>query len=806
MLTTLLLLALQTGQATPAPTAEVLDLIHFPRSISAQKAAQYERLLHDIDDHALAEAGQRIAYATDAEQQALKAAGLSFSVQIENLTEYYAARAAADQQQSRLATVGSMGGFRTLAEIEQEMDRLATTFPQHCSTKFSIGQSIEGRSIWAMRISTTPSVHDPAKATAWYDAIHHSREPMSGESVLMFANEVLSNYGSDPLATRLVETRNLLFIPCVNPDGYEYNRQIAPNGGGMWRKNRRNNGGGTFGVDLNRNYAYEWGPQWSGSSSNPSSDTYRGASPESEPETQAMVALLSSILPGMSMSVHSYGNLMLIPYGYTTLFTPDDAHFRDIGSHFVANSGWALGTVWELLYTANGGNMDTHYGTYGITAFSPEVGSNSDGFWPAPSRINQLYSEVRESYFLTAQWTGGWAQAGDLQWTELIGDGDAYRDPGETWQLSLSVSNPGEGSVQVTADLADTSSFVSVSGGPLALSINANDSSPAVFTVQFAANAPIGTALGLDLSLTFDGLTDVSPIEVFLGRERNLLHDDFEQGNFGWSANPQVSNWAWELANPQQTTSSGQTVQPENDATPGAGTLCWVTGASAGGSVGTNDVDGTAILLSPIFDLSEFSQATLEYTRWFANLPGGPLDDRFLAEISADGGSTWTTLEDIGNRNQWQVTSFPLEGVIALSNQMRLRITVADDPNDDITEGLLDTFTVRVRRELPTLSMYGNAAAGSTVRFEVDGEASASFQVAWAGSRGAGTTLPGFDGLLEVINPQVFASGSCGTDGRGSVSLTLPGGASGRTLHFQAVVGLGTPSAALTNAQSVSFP
>lgn len=806
MLSTLLFLALQTGAATPAPTAEVLDLIHIPGNTTAKQAARYQSLLHDIDDHALAESGQRIAYATDAEQRDLKTAGLAFTVQIEDLTTYYAARAAADQSQSRLATVGSMGGFRTLAEIGQEMDRLATTFPLYCSPKFSIGQTIEGRPIWAMRISTTPGAHDPAKATAWYDGIHHAREPMSGESLLMFANEVLSNYGNDPVATRLVETRNLLFIPCVNPDGYEYNRQIAPNGGGMWRKNRRNNGGGTMGVDLNRNYAYEWGPQWSGSSSNPSSDTYRGATPASEPETQAMVAHLGSIMPGMSMSVHTYGNLMLFPYGYSTVITPDDALFRDIGSYFVANSGWALGTVWELLYTANGGNMDEHYGTFGITAFSPEIGSNSDGFWPSPSRINPLYSEVRESYFLTAQWTGGWAQGGDLLWTEISGDGDPWRDPGESWQLSLDVSNPGMASVQVTADLADATAFTTVSGGPVALSLNSRDSSPAVFTVQFAANAPTGVALGLDLSLTFDGFTDVNPVEVFLGRDRTLLHDTFEQGNFGWTATPQVSNWAWELANPQQTTSSGQTVQPEDDATPGAGTMCWVTGAAAGGSVGTNDVDGTAVLLSPRFDLSEFPQATLQYSRWFANVPGGPLNDRFLAEISADGGSTWATLENVSNRNQWQEASFPLEGVVALTNDMRLRITVADDPNDDITEGLLDEFTIRVRSELPTLSLYGQASAGSTVRFEVDGDPGSSFQLAWAGARSAGTTIPGFAGLLELVSPNAFASGVCGADGHGSVNLTLPGGAAGRTLHFQAVLGLGTAQAALSNAQSVSFP
>jgi len=806
MLSLLLLTLLQNPTpAAPLPAAEVVDLIHLAPPGNAAELELWRSLLHDIDDHALAEGGQLIAYASDREQASLAAAGIPFAVEIEDLSGFYADRAAANRGQGR-APVGSMGGFRTLAEIEQEMDRLAASFPLLCSPRFAVGQSVEGRTIWAMRISTTPTVHDPAKATAWYDALHHAREPMSGESLLMFADDLLSNYGSDALATRLVETRNLLFIPCVNPDGYEYNRQIAPNGGGLWRKNRRNNGGGVYGVDLNRNYAFEWGPQWSGSSSNPSSETYRGPSPASEPETQAVVAMLATMPPGISMSVHTYSNLMLFPWGYDTVLTSEDATFRDYGNAFVAESGWPAGAVWELLYTANGGSDDFHYDAHGTYAFTPEIGSSSDGFWPSPARIPALYADIRLAYYESAMWTGGWSEAGALHWTELAGDGDLFRDPGETWQLALDLANRGAAAALVTADLSSADGYATVSGGPTTVSVGAQQAAPALFTVDFAANAPVGQALAFDLSLAWDGISDIQPLEVFLGRERTLYHDDFESGNFGWSANPSSGNWAWELANPQGTTSSGSSAQPENDITPGAGTMCWVTGAAAGGSVGTNDVDGTAILLSPIFDLSEFSQATLHYQRWFANLPGGPLDDHFVAEISADGGSSWTTLESVGNRNQWQQASFPLEGLLPLTDRMRLRVTVADEPNNDITEGLLDEFSVSVRAELPTLGLYGQGTVGQALRFEVDGESGSNFQVAYSAVRTAGTTLPGIDGLLELAAPQAIASGSAGADGRGSVTLTLPPAAAGHSLHFQAVVGLGTPGAALSNAVSLAIP
>ena len=97
------------------------------------------------------------------------------------------------------------------------------------------------------------------------DSLHHSREPQGMQSSLWFLLYMLEEYGNDPLATYLVNEREIYFVPCVNPDGYEYNRQIAPGGGGLWRKNRRDNGNST-GVDLNRNYPFQWGFDNSGSS------------------------------------------------------------------------------------------------------------------------------------------------------------------------------------------------------------------------------------------------------------------------------------------------------------------------------------------------------------------------------------------------------------------------------------------------------------------------------------------------------------------------------------------------------------
>lgn len=802
-------LGLGPAQATP-PQPQVKDLVKIPVADAAEFQALHA-LLTDIDDHqAVAMSGEATAYATDAEQQLLAAAGIPFEVQIEDLQAYYAERAAADlaAQQGGVLTggpVGSMGGFRTLAEIEQEMDRLAATYPLLCSPKFAVGTTIEGRSIWGMRLSTTPGSHDPAKATAWYDAIHHSREPMSGESLLMFADELLSGYSLDEEATRLLETRNLVFIPCVNPDGYEYNRQTAPGGGGLWRKNRRNNLDGSFGVDLNRNYDWEWGPQWPGSSGNTGSETYRGTAPFSEPESTALANLMATMPPGMSMSSHTYSDLMLYPWGYNTIVTPDDDVFRQYGTAFTAGNGWPRGTIWQLLYIANGGSVDYHYGTHGTIAFTPEIGSQSDGFWPSPSRITALYADIQPAYLQAAMYTGAWASVGELIWTEISGDGDPWQEAGESWSVAVEVENPGTQLLGVDLDLSTTNAFLTVSGLPVHLDIAPRTSlQGGNWQVDFAANAPTGQALDMELQWDFDGWVSTTIVEVTLGRVRVLLRDQMETEDFGWFSN-NATNWSWERADPQSTSSGGSEVQAGDDHTPN-GTLCWVTGAAAGGSVGTNDVDGTAILTSPTFSLEGLSNASLHYARWFSNRPGGPLDDRWVSQLSNNDGLSWTDLEDLGDTGSaWVDSAVALDGVLPFTENMRLRFVVADNPNDDITEGLLDDLEIRTLTDIPTLNLWGDAAAGASARFVVDGEPSASFDIAWSASLSGGSTVPGIAGTLFLTAPSPILSGTCGTDSVGMLDVNLPPSVAGLTLHFQGVIGLGTAQAEFTSPLSISF-
>ena len=132
-------------------------------------------------------------------------------------------------------SLGSVGGFYSYDEVVTKLDEMTSLFPNLATAKFSIGTSIEGRDIWALKISDNPNV-DEAEPVTYYDALHHAREPLSMAVTINYMFWLLENYSSNPEVQYLVDNRELYFVPVVNPDGYEYNKQTNPNGGGLWRK------------------------------------------------------------------------------------------------------------------------------------------------------------------------------------------------------------------------------------------------------------------------------------------------------------------------------------------------------------------------------------------------------------------------------------------------------------------------------------------------------------------------------------------------------------------------------------------
>jgi hypothetical protein len=320
-----------------------------------------------------------VAYPEDISQ--LKAGGFHYEIIHEDLVAFY---------QSRYPLTTTMGGFLTFSEILDTIDALHANYPNLVSARDSIGASWEGRALWVFKISDNVQI-DEDEPEVFYNSLIHAREPESWAWQLNYITWLLTNYGTDDEATEIINNRELYFLPVVNPDGYEYNRQTNPNGGGMWRKNRRSGGG----VDLNRNWGYMWGYDNSGSSPYPSDETYRGPSGFSEPETQAARDFIISRDFKFILNGHTYGNWFLYPYSYNGSYTPDHNIFVAIGDSAAALTGYTPGTCWETLgYYANGEATDWQYGDQGILSVVVETGSSKDGFWPPAYRIPQINAQL----------------------------------------------------------------------------------------------------------------------------------------------------------------------------------------------------------------------------------------------------------------------------------------------------------------------------------------------------------------------------------------------------------------------------
>ena len=294
--------------------------------------------------------------------------------------------------------LGTMGGYLKYNEMLAELDAMAAQYPNIISAKAPISTflTVGNRPLYYVKISDNPNTNEVSEPKILYTAIHHAREPMSLMETIFYMWYLLENYGTNDEVTYLVNNTQMFFVPCINPDGYVYNETTNPNGGGMWRKNRRNNGGGVYGVDLNRNYSYGWGT--TGTSTNTSNDTYCGPSAFSEPETQAMRWLVQNNDFEMAFNAHTYAEDILFPIGTTTAeFAPHHNYFQDYTNHMVELNGYTAMKS-SALYPASGDSDDYMYKVdVGVgqkdTIFvhTPEVGT---AFWQPSSEIIATCKEM----------------------------------------------------------------------------------------------------------------------------------------------------------------------------------------------------------------------------------------------------------------------------------------------------------------------------------------------------------------------------------------------------------------------------
>ncbi|NUQ38315.1 MAG: hypothetical protein HUU23_11070 [Caldilineales bacterium] len=298
--------------------------------------------------------------------------------------------------QTPLAFPPDFDDYHDYAEMVAELQNLAAAYP-HITQLRSIGQTHQGRDIWALRISDRPTETEPEEKGILIFAHTHAREHLTLEQALYLARDLLENYGREGEATNLIDQRDIWIVPNHNPDGSEYDITQWRSSPPYWRKNRRVNGDGTFGVDLNRNFGYKWGC-CGGSSGATGSDLYRGPAAFSEPENQALRDFARS-LPHLtiSISLHTWGEWVLYPYGYTRAELPADMQaadmdiFKAMSNRMAALNGYKVVQAGRFYSSSviDGGSDDWLYGELGIYAVTWELypPSANPGFYPPASVI-----------------------------------------------------------------------------------------------------------------------------------------------------------------------------------------------------------------------------------------------------------------------------------------------------------------------------------------------------------------------------------------------------------------------------------
>lgn len=371
------------------------------------------------------------------------------------------------------------GGCLTVDEMIIELDRMRSMYPHLISARQdasptgqqthgnTTGTNFDPQTVWYVRISDNPDMDEANEPESLITGMTHAREVNSMMNVIYYMWWVLENYELDPAIKNMVDNQEMYFIPIVNPDGVKWNEVIAPNGGGLQRKNLRpgvNDLGTTTctnpnnqiacnalrGVDLNRNSSYYWGFDNSGSSPSQSDDTYRGPFPASEPESQILADFVDSRDFKYAVNHHSgINSIVTSSYNGDPNAAPSNREdeYQKLMHDATRFNRYIHGSAPNTLTRANGDTNDYMLGgppiTYttfidadgdnegspgsnqsytatgsgkNIITFSPE---NGDEFWPAATDIVTVAQRAVRMNLMTSLYAGKYARLHDFTRTNL---------------------------------------------------------------------------------------------------------------------------------------------------------------------------------------------------------------------------------------------------------------------------------------------------------------------------------------------------------------------------------------------------
>ncbi|HEX5087658.1 MAG TPA: M14 family zinc carboxypeptidase [Nocardioides sp.] len=369
------------GTSSPSAGRDPGPLDVYTAAVTADQLSLLTQAGVDVSEQRRTEGAVEVDMVLDkAQAKALRGHGIDLKLK----------RIKGGQTVRQFAAAQAAGGFnvwRSYDEaggIRDQLYAVARKNPQLVKLEV-LGHTGQGREIIAVKLTQgAQEVPDGARPAVLYSATQHAREWIATEVDRRLMNHFISAWrANDREIKKLLQKNEFWFILVANPDGYQYTFDHER----LWRKNLRdNNGDGVTqvgdGVDPNRNFPNHWGWDEEGSSSIPSSDTYRGPAPTSEPETQAMVGLLDRIKFKFQVNYHSNGQWLLYAEGWqTSTPTADDPIYYAMSGNLdnPAIAEFHPGLSSDVLYVTNGETTDYAHAKDGTLAWTPELSAGCDG-------------------------------------------------------------------------------------------------------------------------------------------------------------------------------------------------------------------------------------------------------------------------------------------------------------------------------------------------------------------------------------------------------------------------------------------
>jgi hypothetical protein len=630
---------------------------------------------------------------SESEIELLKKSGVSYQITIPDWMEYYnnlPKMSPFEIQQALEQSIrdynvthsiyGTMGGHLKWEEAIAKLDSLRLEYPLYVSQKFSIGNSYENRALWTVRITKNPDA-PTGRPEIWYNALTHAREPVGMSNIFYFIYWLLENNNIDPIATYILNNREIYFTIAINPDGYVYNQTTNPNGGGNWRKNRKPQGS-YIGVDLNRNFGtYNfWNSTNNGSSTSPSSDTYRGPAPFSEPETQVFRDFLNARNFRAGLDYHTYGNLLIKPWAWCDpVPTAHDYIYNEYGADITAENGFLFGTPYQTVnYYVRGGDLDWCYSTDStghtrhVFTMTPEVGSS---FWPTQAQILPL---VQSCLYMNKYYA---LIAGPYTGLKSATFNKNVYTQGETGNVKIVFKNKGLYDAQnVKVELAPVSNYLTI---PVqiytkaSLPVFVSDSN--TFNFSIASNCPNNTALNARLRIKQNDSVIVHEelLSIFVGTGYTILADSAENGTGNW---PTMTSWA---------IVTNKYLSPTH---------------SFKGSCVSNQ---TTQMISVPVNVSSYPAVYLSFYSKHALETGY---DYGYIDVSSDNGVNWQQLSSYNgiDSSVWKFRTFNITNIVGGSTNMKVRFRIASDASLNWDGWYVDNIKLTGYQTSPLTGVIGN--------------------------------------------------------------------------------------------------